>query len=714
MSTDPRALEIESLLEHRDFVARLARSLVRDPHAAEDVVQDTWIAALRRPPGAIGSVRGWLARVVRNQAHNARRGAGRRAVHERATAQSEAVDSAEGLRERVELQHGVVGAVLALQEPYRTTVLQHYYEGLPASEIAARRGCPVGTVRSQLARALGELRARLDREHGGDRRAWSALLLRIAGGTPEGGTAIGLAAKLGAAALVVCGAALVVRSAWFEPQKAPAELAQARPSRNPLPPLPSATEGLARPVLAGARAPVPPVEVADAAPAVVRENLESSSIDELLTTATRIELLLRARLLIPDAIFERDQAALLRLPDTGLARILPRGRFGRSDSSPVMLRGAGAYYSFVTRSNDYDQRPTLGLDGGEYRSTFYGQSAGLYLELGSLPLADLSRSVDRPPTGLSAADLERWRLLWTDARTGQREFDRAILDRSRELGVATSAPAKTGATYLVRCISPGEHDLLAAFTCLAQDDYGHTLAWRILARWEVAGATRPTPATPIPPELSEPELWMTSLSTDELLATLATIRARGEALLLQVPDSLTSRFAGAPIARILFRGRCDSIVEKRGGLSYFSFATQDNDYDREPDLGLENRTFRSGFAGCDAGFLLHLGEIPLEEVGGSAASPPADLAPKGRAAWDFLWTVERAASDAQERAGCVSESDLLRAEELGVRRGARALVGHTYLLRSIPAEHDVVAAFTPVAEDEYGLFIAWRVLQSKF
>jgi DNA-directed RNA polymerase specialized sigma24 family protein len=38
---------------------------VRDPELAEDVLQETWIAALERPPSE-GSLRAWLGVVVRN------------------------------------------------------------------------------------------------------------------------------------------------------------------------------------------------------------------------------------------------------------------------------------------------------------------------------------------------------------------------------------------------------------------------------------------------------------------------------------------------------------------------------------------------------------------------------------------------------------------------------------------------------------------------
>jgi RNA polymerase sigma-70 factor (ECF subfamily) len=191
MSADSLSIPAESLLEHREFVRRLARSLVHDEHAAADLVQDTWVEALRRPPTSTSGMRAWLASVVRTRARNKARGEERRTSRELAAAREETDRTEEILRERFALQHKVVEAVLALKEPYKTVVLLHYYEGLTPSAIAARRGAPSGTVRAQLARAHELLRERLDAEFGGARAAWSTGLLGL---TRAGGAV--LAAKL--------------------------------------------------------------------------------------------------------------------------------------------------------------------------------------------------------------------------------------------------------------------------------------------------------------------------------------------------------------------------------------------------------------------------------------------------------------------------------------------------------------------------------------
>jgi DNA-directed RNA polymerase specialized sigma24 family protein len=80
MSNSFSGHEAEAVLTHLDWVRRLARSLVSDPGEAEELVQESWLAAARRPPRA-GPLRGWLAEVVRNAARERARRESRRAGH---------------------------------------------------------------------------------------------------------------------------------------------------------------------------------------------------------------------------------------------------------------------------------------------------------------------------------------------------------------------------------------------------------------------------------------------------------------------------------------------------------------------------------------------------------------------------------------------------------------------------------------------------------
>ena len=45
-----RPVNVRELLEHSGWVQTLARSLVEEAGCAEDIVQQTWVAALENPP----------------------------------------------------------------------------------------------------------------------------------------------------------------------------------------------------------------------------------------------------------------------------------------------------------------------------------------------------------------------------------------------------------------------------------------------------------------------------------------------------------------------------------------------------------------------------------------------------------------------------------------------------------------------------------------
>ncbi len=208
----------DELLRHARFARGLARGLLRDDSLADDAVQETWLAAVRRPPRVLSAA--WIGAVARNAALKLRRGESRRNVRESAVASPEASGAAWS-PERQAVIREVVDAVLALDEPMRSAVLMRFYEDLPPRVIAERQGVSVNTVNSRLQRALAALRERLDARDGG-RGEWAVLLAPLGGtggdgasrveatggavsAAVEGGIVVALGTKVtvGAAALVV-------------------------------------------------------------------------------------------------------------------------------------------------------------------------------------------------------------------------------------------------------------------------------------------------------------------------------------------------------------------------------------------------------------------------------------------------------------------------------------------------------------------------------
>ncbi len=165
------APDAESLLQHASGIRSLLRGLLADDARIDDVLQDTWVAALSKGPRPGVPLGPWLKRVARNFGLRLRRGEARRSVRERAVARPDATPEA-----RFDLQREAVDELSKLDEPYRSTLILVFFEGLSPSEIAAKRGMPAATVRSHLKRGLDRIRERLDRSHG-SRGAWGAVVL---------------------------------------------------------------------------------------------------------------------------------------------------------------------------------------------------------------------------------------------------------------------------------------------------------------------------------------------------------------------------------------------------------------------------------------------------------------------------------------------------------------------------------------------------------
>jgi RNA polymerase sigma-70 factor (ECF subfamily) len=164
---------VEDTLAHADALYNLARYLTRDPSEAEDLVQETYLRALRGwhefAPGT--NLKAWLFRILRNAFVSRYRQAVR---HPAADAYDTTEPSPEEAPAGEAQALGVLGpdqlrrvlsgeieaALRSLSEDARTVILLDV-EGLTESETAMVVGCAVGTVKSRLNRARAALRARL-------------------------------------------------------------------------------------------------------------------------------------------------------------------------------------------------------------------------------------------------------------------------------------------------------------------------------------------------------------------------------------------------------------------------------------------------------------------------------------------------------------------------------------------------------------------------
>ncbi|MCA8966732.1 MAG: RNA polymerase sigma factor, partial [Planctomycetes bacterium] len=114
---NPAQADALQLSTHLPFVQRLARGLLGSD--GDDVAQDAMVRAWTAAPPEHGSVRGWLGAIVGNLAHNQRRSARRRQVHEARAATVSSVPAVDEIVAREEVRGRVVAAVLELPPQLR-------------------------------------------------------------------------------------------------------------------------------------------------------------------------------------------------------------------------------------------------------------------------------------------------------------------------------------------------------------------------------------------------------------------------------------------------------------------------------------------------------------------------------------------------------------------------------------------------------------------
>ncbi len=216
------------------WVRQLARALVRDDAAADDIAQDALLVATAKAPSD-RPLRPWLHRVMLNLVRMRARSDTRRDARE-ATMADGASQSAtpEELVARVEIQRVVASEVLELREPYRSTILMHFVEGLTSVEIAKQLDIPEGTVRRRLKTALDELRTRLKAREDQPKGGWLAALVPLAGlpdptparAAPAGSAAISAPVVV---AILVALAGCAIGVWWWLRPGAPAATPSASP-----------------------------------------------------------------------------------------------------------------------------------------------------------------------------------------------------------------------------------------------------------------------------------------------------------------------------------------------------------------------------------------------------------------------------------------------------------------------------------------------------
>ncbi len=161
---------------HQQVAHRVATGMVGSGGGADDVVQDAFVKAFTRL-GQLDpdrSFRPWLLAIVANEARNRHRSGARYdamtlRVAARADVRAAPWTDPEAAHAHAERQQSLARAVASLSARDREIIALRYFAELSEAEAAQALGCPPGTVKSRLHRALERLRAVIDDVEGEDR-----------------------------------------------------------------------------------------------------------------------------------------------------------------------------------------------------------------------------------------------------------------------------------------------------------------------------------------------------------------------------------------------------------------------------------------------------------------------------------------------------------------------------------------------------------------
>ena len=159
--------------QYETGIFRLALSIVGDQAEANEITQETFIAALRALPSykEKKSLKAWLYTITLNHSRSHLR---KRKTLERLRTTLKSIFRVETqkqiLPEEVVIQNDkesqIWDALNQLDEPFRTVVVLRYFHELPISEISEILSVNEGTIHSRLHTARERLRNALNHLHG--------------------------------------------------------------------------------------------------------------------------------------------------------------------------------------------------------------------------------------------------------------------------------------------------------------------------------------------------------------------------------------------------------------------------------------------------------------------------------------------------------------------------------------------------------------------
>jgi RNA polymerase sigma factor (sigma-70 family) len=209
-SERPDLFDERTVLNQTAALRLMVGALLRDEAATDDVVQETWLTAMRTPPRPGFEPASWLRGIARNLIRTTRRTDARRARRETGAAHSDLVPSTSESVMKLERLRELLDVVSALREPIRQAIILRYFDGLMPREIAQQLSISVETVKDRLHTGLRLLRSALDERHGGSRSSWQTAFAWLAPEIAHAGTSVTVASTFSFTTLL--GAGLLMKT----------------------------------------------------------------------------------------------------------------------------------------------------------------------------------------------------------------------------------------------------------------------------------------------------------------------------------------------------------------------------------------------------------------------------------------------------------------------------------------------------------------------
>jgi len=156
-----RELFEQIVLEYQNLVFTVCLSIVKKPHDAENIAQETFLTAYSSLSDFRGgNLKSWLCRIAANKSIDFKRKQSRFVFESFEESAQRAGESAEEAFMQKERRERLEHILSALPDKYASVIKAFYYSQLTVKEIARRMELPERTVETRLYRAKKLIRER--------------------------------------------------------------------------------------------------------------------------------------------------------------------------------------------------------------------------------------------------------------------------------------------------------------------------------------------------------------------------------------------------------------------------------------------------------------------------------------------------------------------------------------------------------------------------